>query len=429
MDRRRQSIPVVIANLFGTRSTSTGGEYRPVGEALWRPPGDFAWPMQIPAVACAVNLLAGEMAALPVRVYRGSRYNKGEEDTTSRVSRMLAESWSPEHTSFMSRFRLFQSALLCGQGFAFVERGRGGTNLHVLSPHQVSPMRVQGRHYYEVHDPDGPDAFRTMEVERADMVEVTFIPDLDGVLGTSTLRTCSVAVQAALAATEYAGQFFEEGALPLMAVKADIQSEEERKGIVEKLRAAMRRMNETGQKYLTLPHDTALQQVSTDPQKAQLLETRQFAIEEIARCFSIPPSFLQDLRYGTYSNTAQADMSLAKHTLRRWAEQVEQELTVALFGRFGQRFVEFDMTGLLRGDFKSRAEALRALVTTGVFTPDEARRDLGLPEGPTEGSDEQFLQGAMMSLDQLSQETDEAAQPEPQPETEEEEDEDEEQDG
>ena len=83
---------------------------------------------------------------------------------------------------------------------------------------------------------------------------------------------------------------------------------------------------------------------------------QRFSIEQIARVYQVPPVFLQDLTHGTFSNTEQQDLHLVKHTIKRWIEQLEQELNLKLFPRGSSEFVEFSLDGLLRGDIKTVAE-------------------------------------------------------------------------
>jgi phage portal protein BeeE len=41
----------------------------------------------------------------------------------------------------------------------------------------------------------------------------------------------------------------------------------------------------------------------------QLIELQRFSIEQVARIYSLPPVFLQDLTHGTFSNTEQQDLA------------------------------------------------------------------------------------------------------------------------
>jgi len=123
---------------------------------------------------------------------------------------------------------------------------------------------------------------------------------------------------------------------------------------------------------------------------------QRFSIEQIARIYSLPPIFLQDLTHGTYSNTEQQDLHFVKHTVKRWVEQTEAELNLKLFGRGSPFFVEFDLDGLMRGDLKTRMEAHSTAIQNGIKTPNEVRAIENLP--PMEGGDQLFIQGATVPL-------------------------------
>ena len=129
----------------------------------------------------------------------------------------------------------------------------------------------------------------------------------------------------------------------------------------------------------------------------ELVATQEFAVIEIARIYSLPPTFLQDLSRATFSNSEQQDLHLVKHTIKRWVEQVEAELNLKLFGRGASRFAEFNLDGLLRGDYKTRMEGNSTAIQTGQLTPNEAR-SMDNRE-PLEGGDKLFIQGATVPLD------------------------------
>jgi HK97 family phage portal protein len=122
-------------------------------------------------------------------------------------------------------------------------------------------------------------------------------------------------------------------------------------------------------------------------------------IEQIARIYSIPPTFLQDLTHGTFSNTEQQDLHFTKHTIKRWIEQFEQEMNLKLFGRnSNSQFVEMNVDGLLRGDFKTRMDGYAQGIQNAILTPNEARRRENLPDDA--GGDGLLVQGATVPLGQ-----------------------------
>jgi HK97 family phage portal protein len=136
----------------------------------------------------------------------------------------------------------------------------------------------------------------------------------------------------------------------------------------------------------------------------QLLELQRFCVEQIARIYSLPPVFLQDLSRGTFSNTEQQDLHFVKHTIKRWVEQVEAEMNLKLFGRNARQYVEFNVDGLLRGDFKTRMEAHATSIQNGIRTPNEVR-DLENME-PMPAGDDLMIQGATVPIRTQSGEPD-----------------------
>ena len=149
---------------------------------------------------------------------------------------------------------------------------------------------------------------------------------------------------------------------------------------------------------VVLPSGHTIKPLGVDMEKAQFVELQKFLILEVARMFRLPPVFLQDLTYGTYTNTEQQDLNLVKHTLRQHVKQAEGELNLKLFGRpGGNRYVKFNIDGLLRGDFASRMDGYAKAVQNSLRTPDECRELDNLPRrgGP---SDQQYIQGATVPL-------------------------------
>jgi HK97 family phage portal protein len=146
---------------------------------------------------------------------------------------------------------------------------------------------------------------------------------------------------------------------------------------------------------MALPLGHELKTIGLSPENMQLLELQRFSIEQIARIYSLPPVFLQDLTHGTFSNTEQQDLHFVKHTVKRWVEQFEQEMNLKFFGRGSDFYVEFNVDGLLRGDLKSRMEAYAVSIQNAIRTPDEIRAIENLP---AKGATDLLIQGATVPL-------------------------------
>ena len=147
---------------------------------------------------------------------------------------------------------------------------------------------------------------------------------------------------------------------------------------------------------MALPMGHEMKPIGFNPEQMQLLELQRFSIEQIARIYSLPPVFLQDLTHGTFSNTEQQDLQFVKHTMKRWIEQVEQEMNLKFFPRGSEFYVEFNVDGLLRGDFKTRMEAHATSIQNGIRTPNEVRTVENLPERDEGGN--LMIQGATVPM-------------------------------
>jgi HK97 family phage portal protein len=147
---------------------------------------------------------------------------------------------------------------------------------------------------------------------------------------------------------------------------------------------------------LVLPTGLEIKPIGGDPDKNQMIEAQRFMVEQVARIYSMPPIFLQDLTHGTFSNTEQQDLHFVKHTVKRWVEQIEQELNLKFFGRGSKFFVEFSMDGLLRGDFKTRMDGYAQAIQNAILTPNEVAALENRPPRP--GGNDLLIQGATVPL-------------------------------
>lgn len=120
---------------------------------------------------------------------------------------------------------------------------------------------------------------------------------------------------------------------------------------------------------------------------ADLTAQQTWYLQEICRIFRVPPSLVQDWSRSTYTNSEQADLWFAKHTILPIAINTEKTLN-RLFVRRNvtDRFVKFELDGLLRGDYQTRAEGYSTLINCGVLAPNEARKLEDL--NPYEGGEE-----------------------------------------
>lgn len=353
----------------------------------------------VPAVWAAVNFISGTIAGLPLHIYR--KTDSGREKVQGGLATILHGAVNDECSSFEWRKYTLERVLTSGRGLSFIERNAMGRviNLWPLNPSKMQIERRSGRKIYKY-----TDAGKTVIYEAREIIDIPFMLDSDMLKAKGPLLTNKNIIGLAIAATEYGSKFFGNGGVPPFVMTGNFQSGAAMKRASDDLEAAVRSASKEQRLALSLPAGHEIKSLGADPEKSQLVETKRFCVEEIARIYSLPPTFLQDLTHGTFSNTEQQDLHFVKHTIKRWIEQIEQEMNLKLFGRSSDKqYVEFNVDGLLRGDFKTRMDGYAQGIQNGVLKPNEAREAENRPSDP-EG-DKLLIQGATVPLGSQPQPT------------------------
>lgn len=350
----------------------------------------------VPAVWAAINFLSGTIAGLPLNVYEkkadGTKI-KVRATAANPVVSMLHDAVNDECSSFQWRYDMFSTGVLTEGRFAtYIERNAQGKpiNLYPIVGAVVERLPNGQKRYKQTVK--GTDKF----YPAADVIDVPFMLKSDLLSHRSPLRQCAVAIGKAVNSNDYGSKLFKNGGLPAFTLQGPFGSEKAAGRAADNVADATKEAARKGANVLAIPVGHKLEPLGSDPEKMQLVETQRFAVEEVARIYSLPPTFLQDLTHGTFSNTEQQDLHFVKHTLKRWIEQLEQEMNLKLFGRGSNRFVEFNVDGLLRGDYKTRMEGNSTAIQTGQLTPNEARALDN--RAPLEGGEKLYIQGATVPL-------------------------------
>jgi HK97 family phage portal protein len=345
--------------------------------------------LTVPAVWAAVSFLSRTLAALPLHSYRNAA--GGAEKIEGGLQTLVHEAPNPEWTSFKLRQHFWQQVFTGGRGLLYIERS--GSNIVGLWPINPTKARVKrtdmGATTYLI---DGK-AYAASEI-----VDVPFMLKADGVGHYGPIVQGTGAIQLALAMGLYGSRFFAGGGVPPLALVGPMPAGPAAvKRAQDDVQNAINAAKVNGEQIFPIPPGYDLKPVGFDPDKGQMTDGRRFQVEEIARLYNLPPVFLQDLTHGTFSNTEQQDLHLVKHLVAQWAQAFEEEMNLKLFGqRNGGRYVEHNLDGLLRGDFKTRMDGLAASIQNALLTPNEARALDNRPAMPK--GDDLMIQGATVPL-------------------------------
>lgn len=343
--------------------------------------------LALSAVWGCVNLIAGTTATLPCMVYRPNSDGQREVARDHPLYRVLHDSPNFDQTAVDFWEWVAASLELYGNAYARIAKNNAGqvTSLYPVAPQiMVVKRATDGGIEYEWSE-DGV-SYRRRERD------VLHIRGFGGhpLGGLSTLQFARSAFGLAQAQERAAGETFRNGMRPSGVLSFDqFLSPENRKiaetRLVEKFAGAM-----NAGRPMVLEGGTKWQQLTINPEDAQMLESRAFSVEEIARFFGVPPFMIGHTEKSTSWGTGieQQTIGFQKFTLRRRLKRIEQAVTKQLMtpaDRAAGMTVEFNLEGLLRADSAARAGFYSTMTQIGAMTVNEVRRLENLP--PVEGGD------------------------------------------
>jgi HK97 family phage portal protein len=346
--------------------------------------------LTVPAVLAAVAFLSRTLATLPLHAYRDT--DKGAVRLTGKTATTIHDAPNDLMGSFKFRQWFWQQVFTGGRGLSWIERN--GSVIEALWPMDPRKTTVKRVGFSVVYRFDGK------EYPAADVIDVPFMLNEDQISHRGPITMATKAIQLAIAMNDYGSNFFAGGGVPPLALVGPLpQGPDALKRALNDTRRAIDEAHASGKNIVPIPPGHELKPVGFDPDKGQMTEARLFQIQEIARAWQMPPAFLQDLSRGTFANVEQQDLHLVKHLISQWAKAFEDEANLKLFGRGRSgRYVEHNLDGLQRGDFKSRIEGIARAIQTAQMTPNEARTLENRPKHANPDADELLVQGATVVL-------------------------------
>ena len=330
--------------------------------------------VQVTAVFACVRLLAQTIASLPLHTYR--RTDKGKEKATEHpVYTILHSLANSECTSYMLRLIVMTNLLLTGHGFAEIVRNRNGQVMEMwpIPSNKVYIKRNKstGEVFYEIQLDRG--GVKILYAES--MLHLQWF-GLENLESYNPIFLAREAIGLSIATEEFGASFFENGANSSgIAEYPGKMSDDAYNRFTKSFNDRYTGLDKN-QRVMFLEQGLKFTKLTINPNEAQSLETRKHQVIEIARFYNVPPHLIMDLERSTFSNIEHQDISFVKYSLRPYLVCWEQEMYRSVFITRTERalyFAEFNVDGLLRGDSKSRAEALDIQMRNGVINADEWR--------------------------------------------------------
>ena len=365
--------------------------------------------LRLSTVWSCVRVISETIASLPISLYEKDENNKRVMLTSNPLHTLVGE----QPSSLYNSFSFFEKSLidLCldGNFYAYIERNNGGLPTQLI-PIQCEDVDVyvspDGREvYYEITQNETIPYPISGKVSSNDMIHIKGLTT-DGIVGKSPIQSAAESIGVSLSIEDFAGSFFKNGASVGGILKHPGSLKPE---TAQRLRASWNQtysgsVNAGKTAILEEGMDFVPRMIPNN--QAQFLETRQYQVSDICRVFRVPNHMVNDLTRSTYSNIEAQQIDFVVHTITPWIKRIEAALNQKLipYNQKGNQYFKFNLTALLRGDSKSRADYYRTLVNIGALSPDEVRQfeDLNSMGG---ASEDVYMQSNMMPLDGLGEGT------------------------
>lgn len=346
--------------------------------------------LTVPAYKRAMAFLSENLASFPRSVRKdGAKPTEGH-----RLDKMLNRRPNSLQNAFVFWRTIYFHAAHTGNGYARIQRHEITSEpvaLHTLLPEDICPVR------WEPGDGSPTLQLYYHKPTRTPLlgVDVLHLQGLghDGMAAMDPVALHESTLQRAATIERFQTQFLRNGTIirGSLEIPGSITKEqrEQIKAVLRTFRAGTG--NEDGDDILILTDGGKLNNATTSPQQAQLVEQGAASTKSIAQITGVPPEFLFELTEAKYNQSVeQAGQNVVRYTFRPWIEMAEDELTLKLLSEAEQDAgftIRINPDALLRGDTKTQADTITAKVNAGLMTRNEGRALLELPPDPDPDSD------------------------------------------
>lgn len=342
--------------------------------------------MNLSAVYRATELISDSIAVLPIKIQKTGENGKNEMENHP-LKLVFSDK---NNNNLLSKFTmmklLVQSVILRGNGFALIQRAEDGTvtGLRFLEPQEViiNYNKITGELYYTV-----PKLTKSKHIEPINMIHL-LKNSYDGVTGLSVLSYAARALKTANATEESAKSFFDNGMnlSGVLTVQGQLQQKQK-----DDIRASWAQAYANGgQGLAVLQGNMSYQPIQINAKDAQMIESRLFNIQDIARFFGISPVLLGDLSHASYNTIEAVQQEFLVHTLQPYVTMIENEFNRKLLKPSERKLnIILETNEILRTDKSAQSNYYSTMLSNGILSINEVRKELGY--NPIEDGDQHII--------------------------------------
>jgi HK97 family phage portal protein len=331
--------------------------------------------LKLGTVYACVRLIADSISTLPIDTFR--------RDGTERIA-YPRPVWLDLPEVGMSRTTHFSqvliSLLMNGNAFIRILRDdQGIAGLVVLNPRKVEVQRNNVTRRVEYSIDNGREI-----VAYDEMMHLTELLLPGELRGRSRIDLIRDTLGLGRALDTFAQLFFGQGSTLGGVIEfPGALTREQAKDLsdsFEEQHRSVRRSHRPG----VLFGGAKYSQTSAAPNEAQMLESRQYSTEEIARAFRCPPALLGVTTPGamSYNSVEMNGIHFVTYCLRPYIVKIEDAYSNLIPG---DAFLKINVDGLLRGDQATRYASFSTGIQSGFLSINDIHRLEDMP--PADGGD------------------------------------------
>lgn len=329
----------------------------------------------VAAIRACVTLLAESVAQLPCELYR-RKGDQRERATDHPLYDVIHAQPNAKDTSFEFYEQGMGSLGFRGNAYNLIDRDGAGyiRELIPVNPDKMAVLKgPDGLPYYQLLD--GSNQILPMR-----MVHHIKAFSIDGFIGLSPIQTNPDTIGLSMAVDEHASRVFANGTTLSGVIEsptdgAKFTTQEKIDTFLSKFIDRHSGLRNSFSVAL-LQEGMQYKQLAMNNEQAQLLESRKYGVIEACRLYKVPPHMIGELEKATNNNIEHQGLQFVIYTLLAWLKRIEGAMMrdLLLPSERKDLYIEFNVSGFLRGDQKSRFESYALGRQWGWLSVNDIRR-------------------------------------------------------
>ena len=347
--------------------------------------------MQLDVVQAVLTRLAGTISTLPMMVFErldNDERKPAKDHPLYRIlhdapnARQTAQEFRDEQERHLAFYRNCYSEIIPGAD------GHPIGSLEPIHPDRMIEVKMTGAGVsYRFRSLDGVSE-RTLHADRIWHIRKAPLT-VNGLQGRPMHQTARETFGRAQAVEQFGAMYFANGGSGGGIIKfpGTFKDKEAQTNFLEAWRSGGAGLNRHKDRLLLGGAEYTPFKVDND--EAQFIETLKLVSLKLARLWNMPPHMVGIMDNATFTNIEQQSTEYAVHTLSpdiaAWEQAAQRDL---LIGDDQQKFfIEINVAGLLRGDFKTRWQSYAWGRQWGWLSINDVRRLENLPSIGEEGDE------------------------------------------